>query len=104
MPANGFDVMTRDLQSRDLSRIKSHYRIPASAHSCHTTIFGGYVVEGHVPARIVARLLNERPAVIGISAPGMPAASPGMDISDGSPYDVVTFDAVGGIRQYECVE
>ena len=104
MRANGFDVTTRDVQSSELSRIKSRYRIPASAHSCHTAIVGGYVVEGHVPARIVARLLNEGPAVIGISAPGMPAASPGMDIPDGGPYDVVTFDAVGGIRQYERVE
>ncbi|HSS65469.1 MAG TPA: DUF411 domain-containing protein [Gammaproteobacteria bacterium] len=100
----GFDVVTRDIQSSELSRIKSHYRIPASAHSCHTAVVDGYIVEGHVPAQIVTRLLSERPAATGISAPGMPAASPGMDIPTGGPYDVVIFDSGGGIRPYQRVE
>ena len=104
MRSRGFDVTTRDLQSSELSSVKSHYRIPASVHSCHTAVVDGYVVEGHVPAEIVTRLLTERPAVIGISAPGMPAASPGMDIPSGGPYDIVIFDAGGGTQLYQRVE
>ena len=63
--------------------------------SCHTAIIDGYVVEGHVPAEDVTRMLAERPAILGLSVPGMPIGSPGME--QGSPadyqaYDVVTFD------------
>jgi len=104
MRANGFDVTTRDLQPDELSRVKSEYDIPKSAHSCHTAVVDGYVVEGHVPAQIVTRLLAERPAAIGISAPGMPAASPGMDIPSGGPYDIVIFDAGGQTRLYQRVD
>jgi len=104
MRSRGFDVTTRNLQSSELAGVKSHYRIPANVHSCHTALVDGYVVEGHVPAEIVSRLLTERPAVIGISAPGMPAASPGMDIPSGGPYDIVIFDAVGGTQLYQRVE
>lgn len=103
MRDNGFDVTTRDLDWSELSSVRSHYRIPASVHSCHTAVVDGYVVEGHVPAEIVTRLLTERPAVIGISAPGMPAASPGMDDPSGGPYDILIFDA-GATRLYQRVE
>ncbi len=104
MRANGFEVTTRDVQQSELSRVKSHYRVPEKLHSCHTAVIEGYVVEGHVPAHIVSRFLRERPLVTGISAPGMPAASPGMDVPSGGPYDVVIFDADGGARLYERVE
>lgn len=104
MRAHGYEVTVRDLQSSELSRVKSHFRVPASVQSCHTAIVDGYVVEGHVPAQIVSRLLNERPAATGISAPGMPAASPGMDIAGGGPYEVVIFDTRGGIRPYQRVD
>jgi hypothetical protein len=104
MRANGFDVATRNLQPGELSRVKSRYRIPKRVQSCHTAVVDGYVVEGHVPAQTVARLLAERPEAIGISTPGMPAASPGMDIPGGGPYDVVIMDAGGGTRLYQWVE
>lgn len=104
MRGQGFDVKTQDMESSELARVRSHYRIPESAYSCHTAIVGGYVVEGHVPADLVARLLKERPAAIGISAPGMPAASPGMDIPGGGPYDVVILDPDGGTRLYQRVK
>lgn len=104
MRDNGFDVITRDVESTKLSRVKSHYRVPANLHSCHTAIVDGYVIEGHVPAGIVKRLITERPAAIGVSAPGMPAASPGMDIPSGGPYDVVIFETGGDSRLYERVE
>lgn len=104
MRANGFKVTARDLSQSELSRIKSHYRVPEKLGSCHTAVVEGYVVEGHVPAHIVNRFLSERPAATGISAPGMPAASPGMDVPNGGPYDVVIFDAFGGTRLYQRVE
>ncbi len=104
MRSNGFDVTTRDIQWSELSSVRSRYRVPASLHSCHTAVVDGYVIEGHVPADIVNRLLNERPEAIGISAPGMPAASPGMDIPSGGPYDVMIFEAGGSSRLYQRVE
>src|SRR6476646_5748978 len=58
-------------------------KVPASARSCHTGKVGGYLVEGHVPADDIKRLLRERPNVVGIAAPGMPAGSPGMEMPGG---------------------
>ena len=77
-----------------LSEIKAQYNIPAELQSCHTAIVDGYVVEGHVPAEEVKRMLKERPDIIGLSVPGMPAGSPGMEMPDGStePYQVISFD------------
>jgi hypothetical protein len=62
----------------------------------------GYVIEGHVPAAEIKRLLSERPDVIGIAVAGMPVGSPGMEIegSESEPYDVVTFDKTGSIEIY----
>ena len=77
-------------------------KVPASARSCHTGTVGGYLVEGHVPADDIKRLLRERPNVVGIAAPGMPAGSPGMEMPGGaaSPYDVVSFDASGNVKVF----
>ncbi len=63
--------------------------------SCHTAIVEGYVVEGHVPAEYVKRLLEERPDVAGITVPGMPIGSPGMEGPHPQPYDVLSFDKAG---------
>jgi len=72
-------------------------RVPAALRSCHTGTVDGYLIEGHVPAADITRLLQTRPKVLGIAAPGMPVGSPGMELPDGSvaPYDVVAFDAAG---------
>lgn len=95
MRANGFTVRTTDVG--DLSKIKSARGVPDAAQSCHTAIVEGYVVEGHVPAADVRRLLKEKPAVVGIAAPGMPVGSPGMETPYVKPdkYDVVSFDKKG---------
>lgn len=100
MKQNGFTVHVTDLN--DLSAIKAKHGVPARAQSCHTSVVNGYVVEGHVPASDVKRLLKERPAVAGIAAPGMPAGSPGMEIPgmQAPPYEVVAFDKKGGTRVY----
>lgn len=86
----GFAVTVKELE--DLEPIKAMAGIPEQALSCHTTLVGDYVVEGHVPADLIRRLLNERPDIDGIAAPGMPVGSPGMEGPGAAPYTVVTFD------------
>src|SRR5262245_13179122 len=65
-------------ESRNLSLISRQNGVPEQLAGCHTTLIGGYVVEGHVPVGAIYKLLKERPAIKGISLPGMPAGSPGM--------------------------
>lgn len=81
----------------DLRSIKARHGVPADLEACHTALVGGYVVEGHVPADIVARLLRERPRVLGVAVPGMPAGSPGMEVPGQPPqrYEVFGFDRRG---------
>lgn len=80
--AAGFEVEVRDRE--DLSAIKEGLGVPYAKGSCHTAEVGGYFVEGHVPAADIQRLLAERPKARGLTAPGMPAGSPGMEMPDGS--------------------
>ena len=68
--------------------------------SCHTAIVDGYVVEGHVPAADIFRLLNEKPDIVGITAPGMPALSPGMGSEIPKDYDVLSFDEQGNVKVF----
>ncbi len=91
----GFTVKTIDLV--DLGAIRLKYGVPRELASCHTALVGGYVVEGHVPANDVRRLLAERPRVTGIAVPGMPAGSPGMEGPQPEPYDTIAF---GGGRTW----
>jgi len=91
MRANGFEVETTDLLSLD--EVKTLNGVPRNLSSCHTALVGGYVVEGHVPASDVIRLLAERPAVTGIAVPRMPIGSPGMEGANPERYSVVTFDS-----------
>jgi|SRR5690606_26612378 len=86
---NGFRVEAVDVD--DLAAIKRQYGIPDALSSCHTAVVGDYVVEGHVPAEDVRRLLAERPDAGGLAVPGMPVGSPGMESPDGrtEPYDVL---------------
>jgi hypothetical protein len=91
----GFDTAVNELN--DLAPLKSRLSIPAALASCHTAQVDGYVIEGHVPASAIRRLLSERPQAIGLAVPGMPVGSPGMEVPD-SPaetYDVVLFGPAG---------
>lgn len=90
------------VESPDMAAVKARRGVPASARSCHTGVVGGYVIEGHVPAADVKRLLAERPAVVGIAVPGMPVGSPGMEVSSGrvQPFDTVSFDKAGKIAVF----
>ena len=98
MQASGFAATTTNMP--DLGPIKAKYKVPAQLQSCHTSIVGGYVIEGHVPAADVRRLLRERPAIVGLAAPGMPAGSPGMDVPNAPGYDVLSFDKDGRTRVF----
>lgn len=62
----------------DISSIKEEYGISRDMESCHTTVVEGYVIEGHIPMEVIAKLLSERPDIRGIALPGMPSGSPGM--------------------------
>ncbi len=87
MRAAGFPVQVREVE--ELDGIKRMAGIPAPLQSCHTAQVGGYVIEGHVPAADINRLLAERPAGRGLAVPGMPSGSPGMENGAYDPYDVL---------------
>jgi hypothetical protein len=93
MNASGFAATATNMP--DVSEIKTKNGVPAKLQSCHTSLVGGYVIEGHVPADDIKRLLKERPAIAGLAAPGMPAGSPGMDVPQSPAYDVIAFDKTG---------
>lgn len=93
MQRNGWKTI---VTAGDMAPIKSKYKIAGQLQSCHTTIVGGYVVEGHVPSDDVEKLLALKPkGIVGITIPGMPASAPGMDLLPFQPYTVLTFDANG---------
>ena len=97
----GFQVAVSD--NSDMPAVKRQHGVPEELASCHTTLVGGYVLEGHVPLDDVKRLLKNRPAgVKGIAVAGMPRGSPGMEMPDGSrdPFQVMAFDASGRISVF----
>lgn len=88
MQNEGFSVTVHTVE--DVTPVKRSKGVPEELESCHTAKVEGYVIEGHVPASDVRRLLSERRRIGGLSAPGMPQSAPGMD-NPGQPYAVVTF-------------
>ena len=97
--AAGFE--TTVIEMNDLTPLKARLKVPSRLASCHTAEIGGYVIEGHVPAVAIRRLLSERPAAIGLAVPGMPVGSPGMEVSGAAdePYEVMLFE-LSGDRTY----
>ncbi|MEZ4421975.1 MAG: DUF411 domain-containing protein [Gemmatimonadota bacterium] len=95
----GFEVETRDLN--DLSAIKADLGVDPRLQSCHTGVIDGYVVEGHVPAADIARMLSEKPEIAGLAVPGMPMGSPGMEGPRTDPYDVLSFEHDGTVSVFE---
>lgn len=89
MRDSGFKVTAHDRQ--DMNQIKDEHGVAYELRSCHTAVVDGYVLEGHVPAGDIRRLLKERPAVNGLAVPGMPAGSPGMEGKYEDPYEVIAF-------------
>lgn len=96
--SRGFQVVTRDVL--DVGTIKARLGVPSPLVSCHTATVGGYVIEGHVPADLILRVLAEQPTMAGLAAPGMPGGSPGMENARKVPYNVIAFDATGGTSLY----
>ena len=84
----------------NVTPMKDRFGVPGSLGSCHTAVVDGYVVEGHVPADVIQRLLTERPDVTGIAVAGMPIGSPGMEGSNPQPYNIVAFTKNGQQRVY----
>lgn len=98
--ANGFAPEVHDEEA--MSGIKDEMGVPASVRSCHTALVGRYLIEGHVPAADIRRLLAERPKVAGLAVPGMPTSTPGM-LAPGAvkePYEVVSFTSAGVTTLY----
>ncbi len=95
---NGFEVTAHD--TANMSQVKQSLGVSPDHASCHTAEIYGYVIEGHVPAAEIKRLLNEKPAVSGLTVPGMPMGSPGMEGGRKDPYKVLTFDHQGNSEVY----
>lgn len=93
LEAAGFAVTVKE--TSNLRVVRKRLGVPADLAACHTAEVDGYVLEGHVPAVAVQRLLEKRPAAIGLAVPGMPVGSPGMEGGEPQPYDVVLFGASG---------
>ena len=95
---DGFEVEVH--KTNEVNRVKEREGITAATAACHTALVEGYVVEGHVPARDIERLLSERPDIKGLTVPGMPAGSPGMEGGRSEPYDVLAIAHDGSTSVY----
>ena len=91
---NGLEV--KSYNTSNVTPFKIQLGVPQQLTSCHTAIVDGYAIEGHVPAQDIHRLLKERPDILGLTVPGMPVGSPGMEMGNRKdPYTVLTFDQQG---------
>lgn len=97
MRANGFTVNTHDVGNKE---VRERAGISTTLGSCHTALVDGYAIEGHVPAQDIKRFLKERPRAIGLTAPGMPHGSPGMEGARSDPYDVLLINKQGDTTVY----
>lgn len=89
MEEAGFEVAIHETE--DLEAVKAAHGVPGDLMSCHTATVDGYVIEGHVPAEDIRRLLAERPEAAGLAVPGMPHGSPGMETGRIDPYQTILF-------------
>ncbi len=102
MQAAGFKVSVENVV--DMAAVKERTGVPFDLSSCHTAIVGDYVIEGHVPARVVLAFLDEAPELAGIAVPGMPIGSPGMEGPYPQAYDVIAFDKDGNRGVFERIQ
>lgn len=102
LESEGFEVTAEDVQ--DMGAVKREAGVPADLGSCHTAYIGDVVVEGHVPAHVIQDFLANKPeGALGISVPGMPIGSPGMEGPNPETYDVMVFDRAGNRGVYETI-
>ncbi len=98
---SGFDVTTENMAAGALMRFKLDHGLTPELMSCHTARVAGYTIEGHVPAREITRLLQDRPEAIGLTVPDMPIGSPGMESGDRrDAYDVLLIGKDGATTVY----
>ena len=88
------------MSGKQLLDIKIQNKVPDKLYSCHTALVQGYVIEGHVPADLIHRLLKEKPSIHGLGVPGMPVGSPGMEGPNPQSYEVFAFDKQGRTTVY----
>lgn len=98
LQAAGFTVVAHDTD--DVGAVRGSMGVPFRLGSCHTARVGNYVIEGHVPADLITKLLTEHPAIAGLAVPGMVTGSPGMEGPGAQPYDVVAWDRNGKTSVY----
>ena len=98
MRRNGFSVAVSNVE--DMDTVKRQAGIPEAMDSCHTAYIGDYLVEGHVPAADIRRMLTDRPAIKGLAVPGMPSSAPGMDSPEREPFTVLAFSTSGMTRVF----
>ena len=105
LESNGFAVRAHDLSDQAKREQRRRLGLEDKFGSCHTALVGGYLLEGHVPARDIQRLLKEKPKALGLAVPGMPVGSPGMDGPEygghKDPYDVLLVQRGGASRVYQ---
>ncbi|NIS81642.1 MAG: DUF411 domain-containing protein [Anaerolineales bacterium] len=90
-----------DLGDQELRDLKADLGVADEFASCHTALVDGYIIEGHVPADLIEKLLRETPDLVGLVVPGMPPGSPGMGSSQGGPYEVFALDKDGRTWVYD---
>jgi hypothetical protein len=88
------------LFGKNFTEFKRKQGVPERLYACHTALVDGYLIEGHVPADLIRKLLKEKPPVLGLAVPGMPIGSPGMEGARPEPYEVLTFDRSGKTAVY----
>ena len=98
MQKNGFKVVAHEVDNVPASR--KRLGMPERLGSCHTAKVGNYLLEGHVPAADVRRLLKEKPRALGLAVPGMPPGSPGMDVPKSPPYETLLVQSDGSTRVF----
>ncbi len=97
---HGFEV--EDIKTSDMQSIKQRLGLPEKLASCHTGVIDGYLIEGHVPADDIKRLLQQKPAIAGLSVPAMPVGTPGMERGERKdPFAVISFDQDGKMDVYK---
>jgi hypothetical protein len=97
----GFAVDAHDVSDDMLGQVKDTAGVPRALRSCHVALSGAYAFEGHVPADLVKKVLDEKPRIVGLAVPGMPAGSPGMEMGGRSEhYDVIAFTRDGKSWSY----
>ncbi len=95
---NGLSVEVHD--RHDMTAVKDRLVVPDQLRSCHTALAGDYIIEGHVPADLIQRVLEEKPEAVGLAVPGMPMGSPGMEGPRKDDYAVLSFSHDGRLEVY----